>query len=196
MSRKPSKWTRTLIVRAIRRHRAEGHDLSYSRMLRTDPRLVGAAVRCLGGWRQAVVAAGLDYDLVRAAGRARRSAAITRWTPESLLQEIRRSWRLGQDVRASAVRARLPGLHGAALKQYPSWEHVLRAAGLSSQDVNVARDLHRNWKRRWLARLQAQAAGLERATGQKRQGYRRAFGVEETVLASDWLERLRSGVGS
>jgi hypothetical protein len=191
--RGPRKWTETLIVRAIRRRRTEGSDLTYSRMLQMDPQLLSAAMRHLGGWRQAVEAAGFDYDLVRRVGKARRSQAIRRWTPQSISREIRRLWELGEDVRVSAVQARLPGLRGAARKQYPSWAHALRAAGVPSQYADAAAEARRGWKGRWLRRLRAQAAGLEKSAGKKPRSYGRAFRLGETASGSDWLDRLSSG---
>ncbi len=193
MSRRPRKWTEKLVVRALRRHQTEGRDLTYSRMLRIDPPLVAAAVRCLGGWRQAMEAAGLDYESVRHVGKAHRSRAITRWTAQSISREIRRLWELGEDIRASAVKARLPGLYGAARKQYPSWERVLREAGVPSSSADATAEAHRGWKRRWLERLQAQAVGLEKGAEKRQHSYRDAFRLGEIVPASDWLDGLSLG---
>ena len=196
MGHKAAKWTRDMIVHAIRRHRALGADLTFSRMRGADSRLVGAAVRHFGGWRQAVEAAGFDYVLVRRVGKSFRFRAITKWTPESIRREVRRLWELGRDTRASAVSARLPGLYAAARTHYRSWNAALEAAGVSHEAADKATSAWRGWKRRWLRRLQAEAAGV--VTGERRQGpnYRLAFHLPKTTPTRDWLGRPPSETGS
>ncbi len=195
MGYKPSKWTKGMIIDGIRRHHVSGADLTFSRMRGADSRLVGAAIRHFGGWRQAVEAAGLDYNLVRRVGLRFRSKSITKWTPESIRREVRRLWELGRDVRASAVSARLPGLYAAARTHYRSWNAVLEAAGVSHEAANKATSAWRGWKRRWLRRLQAEAAGVVRGERRRGPNYRRAFRLPKTTPTRDWLGRPASDTG-
>jgi hypothetical protein len=52
------KWTRDRVVEAIRERHQPG--TSVSEIWRDDGALCGAAVRCFGSWRAALIAAGLQ----------------------------------------------------------------------------------------------------------------------------------------
>ena len=195
MARRPSKWSKHMIIESIRRHRASGHTLIPSRMLEIDSLLVGAAIRHFGSWRQAVEEAGADYGLVLRRARQLRSRNLTKWTPRSILWELRRLWELGEDVRVSTMRLRLPGLSRAAVKHYRSWASVLAAAGIPPQSAHADSCHRRGWKTKWLRRLSAQAAGRSDSDEGSRRDYRRAFAAADTVSWTDWLDRLRSRHG-
>jgi len=192
MGFKPAKWGKEKVLETIRRYHASGTDLTLSRMSRLDLPLVQAGVRNFGGWRQAVQAAGIDYATVRRMGREHRLRAITKWNRESILQQIRRLWELGEDLRVSAVRMRLPGLYTAARKQYANWNEVLKAADIPFPSASRLAEARRNWKRKWLERLQAQACGLVAGRPEGNRDYRRAFRLRETRETSGWPIRLMS----
>src|SRR5512146_2468560 len=121
-------WTTATIIEEIRRHHTEDSDLTLLTMRQKSPRLVASAVAHFGGWRQAVEAAGFDYTEIRQLGIERRAQGVTKWTQESVVREIQRQWQLGEDIRASAMKLRLPGLYSAAKKLFGNWPAVLEAA--------------------------------------------------------------------
>jgi len=191
---KASKWTKDMIIEGIRHHFAAAGDLTMRRTYRLKPRLVGAAVRHFGAWRLAVEAAGFDYNEVRRMGREHRRRAVTKWTHASILREVQHLWRVGEDIRAAAVSARLPGLHGAARKHFGSWAAVLKAAGIPSQAVEAAMLARRGWKSRWLEHLKAQACSLEMSRLRDKRDYRRAFALPDNNPPSEWLNQLIMGI--
>ena len=184
-------WTPEVIVEEIRRYQAEG-DLTMGAMRREDPRLVASAVGHFGSWRAAVEAAGIKYEEIRRQGIERRAQGVTKWRQESVLREVQRQWRLGEDVRASAVKLRLPGLYSAAKKLFGTWPAVLEAAGVSAQSAREARRMRRGWKGIWLERLRRQAEGREDPGRSRGAEYQRAFEMPDEIADENWLGRLES----
>lgn len=86
------KWTAERVVDRIRELNRARADLSDLTVEAFDGALYGAASTHYGGWRQAVVAAGLDYDQVR---RIRED-----WTREALMSELRRMHDCGVQLSA------------------------------------------------------------------------------------------------
>jgi hypothetical protein len=185
-----SKWSKETVVEAIRGHRASGCDLTFTSTRQIDSPLIQAAVRHFGGWRQAVEAAGFDYEKVLRAGKKRRSRLISKWTKHSILREVRRLWGLGEDIRLSAVKARYPGLAGPAAREFGSWAAVLAAAGVCLDAAEASALAHRRWKRNWLRDLQFQASAGDGGDNTASRDYRRAFVIDDTIGEAEWLEGL------
>lgn len=131
-------WTQDRILERIIALQQEGKGLSPSRSdIRT---LVVAAVRYFGSWRQAVEAAGLDYDQVLAKSQAGRSRKLARWTREEIITRIRQLHLRQEDLASAQVRKTYPSLHAYARKPefFGSWEAALQAAGLNPDEVESA----------------------------------------------------------
>jgi hypothetical protein len=182
-----------VIVEGIRQMHAAGGDLTSSRSSRQNLRLVAGARAYFGSWPRAVEAAGFDYTRVREAGKEHRRQAITKWTPESTMRELRRLWELGEDVRASTILARSPGMYGPIRKQYHSWQTALRAAGIDPRLAATAARTRRGWKHRWLQQLKVQASGRDQACEVLAPDQRRGFALSDATLPSEWLANLVAG---
>jgi hypothetical protein len=82
------RWSRTIIIKAIRARCSAGKPLHCTGVIRDAPRLYDAARHYFQGWSQALRAAGIDPICTR---RKRRP-----WTPEDVTRELRRRARAGQ----------------------------------------------------------------------------------------------------
>lgn len=128
--RKLPKWTRELIVEAIKGARRWGVDLSWTSVVRhpTYAALAYAAIRRsgFGSWDAALQAAGT------APGEVRRYEA---WDCEKVLAGIRERARGGLALNAKTMQAEDSRLFNAALKRYAGWDVALRAAGVDPAAV-------------------------------------------------------------
>ena len=190
MANKARNWSKQKIVDAIQSHHAAGADLTLSRMSRLDSALVAAAVNYFEGWRQAVQAAGIDYTFIRQLAKGHRSRAIVKWTQAAILQEIRRLWELGEDIRPLSVMVRLPGLCTAARKHYGSWAKTLEAANIDPRHARLEGLARQDWVRKWVRVLAAEAAGLEQTSRARPRDYRSALSLADAIDTANWLDQL------
>ena len=157
-------WSQEKIREEIARLHASGFDITQSRMESIDSKLTSAAIRYFGSWRAAVEAAGIDYERVAALGKQRRSEKITKWTKESILEEIRRLNEAGEDLTSTVVRRKYLSLYATARRKdhFGSWANALEAAGIDyaslKQTARQRRRAETDWKEQLLADLQSEAA--------------------------------------
>ncbi|MBW3622638.1 MAG: hypothetical protein KY468_04430, partial [Armatimonadetes bacterium] len=122
-----------------------------------DSRLTSAAIRYFGSWRAAVEAAGIDYESVALVGRRRRSEKITKWTQESILEEICRLYRAGEDLTSTNVRRKHLSLYATARRKdhFGSWANALAEAGIDyatlKQQAKARRREEEDWKEQLLS---------------------------------------------
>lgn len=123
MGKKRQRWTRERIVEEIRKLHAKGVPLNMASVRRVFSALVATACsrKYFGSWRAAVEAAGINYDEV---------VQIKRWTPDAVLQEIRRLHRQGVDLRPSAVARIRQTLVLTARRYFGGWREALKKAGV------------------------------------------------------------------
>lgn len=81
--------------------------------------------RYFSSWANAVKAAGIDYDSILEAGKARRREKLTKWSKAEVLEAIQ-----GADSQnlLTTYRDRL-ALYSAARREFGSWKRALEAAG-------------------------------------------------------------------
>lgn len=127
-------WSEERIIEQIRKHHAEGRDLSW-RFVSTelDPALAAAAIRPsgFGTWQQALTAAGLDYEEIR------RHRA---WDAGAVLEELRRRHARGESLRVSDAAAECPALVAAARRHFDGWYEAIEAAGLDDLEARLGLD--------------------------------------------------------
>ena len=115
-------WTRTRLLREIRRRRGTRGALAYSRV---PDALSLAARRMYGSWDEALRRAGVDPALHR----------MTRaWDRKRLVAEIRRHAATGERITSSWVKEVDPELHRAAIRLVGNWTEATRAAGLDPRE--------------------------------------------------------------
>lgn len=181
-------WSPDLITAEIRRLHGSGSDITQSWVESIDSRLTSAAIRYFGSWRAAVEAAGINYTPVAEVGRKRRSEKMTKWSRESILEEIRRLHEQGEDLASSVVRRKHLALYATARRKehFGSWSEAVTAAGIDydavKQESQARRKRMGDWKRRLLLEWE-QPAAAEPVTA----------GAAEPELASaapDWARDL------
>ncbi|HEY3282700.1 MAG TPA: hypothetical protein VGN26_10535, partial [Armatimonadota bacterium] len=150
-------WSAERILEEIRRLHASGSEITQSKVETIDSRLTSAAVRYFGSWRAAVVSAGIDYRGVAETGRKRRSEKMTKWSKDSILQQIRDLNLRGEDLSSSVVRRKHLALYATARRpeHFGSWSQAVTAAGIDYGRVRQGSQERRreagDWKRRLLA---------------------------------------------
>jgi phosphoribulokinase len=124
-----TRWTKESIAEDIRQLAEQGVDLSYSNVVIQHLPLMRAAMRYYGSWRDAVKAAGIDYDKVR---------KYRSWNRQRIIERIRELYEQGEDLSWRNVSTNLdPQLAAAATKpkHFGSWRKAIEAAGIDYQEV-------------------------------------------------------------
>jgi hypothetical protein len=121
------KWSKQRIMDTIKDLHKQGVDISASNISKNHIPLFTASCsrRYYGSWGNAVRAAGIDYDKILEAGKERRRNKLTKWTKNTVLEEIKRAQ---SKQLLTTYRERL-ALYSAARREYGSWKQALEAAG-------------------------------------------------------------------
>lgn len=130
-----TRWTAEKVLDGIREVKVAGSDLSPGDVRARNRPLYAAARKRFGSWEEAVKAAGLRVEPPQKRSskreeeppRAKRS--YTRWTPESIVEEIRRLSDEGADLSKKGARTDHNSLFNAAWRYYGSWEAAMERAG-------------------------------------------------------------------
>src|SRR5205814_5648343 len=132
-------WDEKRILHELRRLHKAGENLAYSRLGKKNQSLLSAAAYHFGSYRQAIIAAGIDYrDVLRR----------PRWTKQNIIALITQARRRGEDLQWSAVTRRGDELKLAAFaslqnRLFGSWDRALTAAGLDADEIAA----YRKWNR-------------------------------------------------
>jgi len=116
-------WTRATIVQVIQRRAAAGLSVASGKMRPHSARM--AALRIFGSWDAALRAAGAR-DLV---------PQRRRWSPEAVVERIRRYHQEGRPLNFGAVRRENGPLVVAARQHFGQWDLALHAAGLDPSRI-------------------------------------------------------------
>lgn len=123
----PGTWTPQRVIADIRRDWEAGQDLSAHASQIRHPSLVARARDFFGSWGEALEAAGLPKD---------GSMRIRRWDPERIRERLVEIHSSGGDLSYLTAEAWDPGLTGAAVRLYGSYDEALKAAGISPEVVH------------------------------------------------------------
>jgi hypothetical protein len=121
------KWSKEKIVETIKDLQRQSIDISASNISRNYIPLFTAACsrRYFSSWANAVKAAGINYDQILEAGKARRRKKLTKWSKEEVLEQVR----LAESKNLlTTYRDRL-ALYSAARREFGSWKQALEVAG-------------------------------------------------------------------
>jgi hypothetical protein len=118
--------TKAGVVQAIQRLHRTGKPLNYSAVRNSNGRLLANAKRRFGTWKQAVAAAGLDYDKI---------SLIHRWSKKEILNQLRELHQRKQFPDIRSLAKKFPKLYDACLRHYGSGLAALEAAGINYQKM-------------------------------------------------------------
>lgn len=124
-------WSKERVIEEIRQLYEKGEDLRPSAIARLCQTLPMAAKKFFGGWREAVIAAGIDYDsyIVK-----RRTGQLEQ-VKQQIIDEIKRLYQEGRiDELSGAWRYHL-SLFRKARHRFGSWRKAIEAAGLNYQEI-------------------------------------------------------------
>lgn len=157
MKMKRKRWSKALVIAALKERKAAGKALNYQAVVFDDERLAVAARRRFGSWDAALAAAGLDPADIR---------KCRAWTPDTVVAAIRTRHQQGQALNFYAVWQDDTGLIHAGKRCFGSWDGSLAAAGYDPAVIRHPgreRVPYRSWSRATIvARIQADAvAGLD-----------------------------------
>ena len=116
-------WTEDKIVAEIKRLNAQGEDLWYRAMERSHKDLIRASERYFKGWKNAIIAAGLDYDLIK-----KRSHQV--WTEDKILEKLFELKSQGVNLKPSIVQQHDKKLYHAAIRHYGKFNNVISSLNL------------------------------------------------------------------
>lgn len=187
------RWDSGQILRTIRRYHREGRDLSYASMTRIHLGLISASSHYFGSYRDAVKAAGINYD------RFRRKP---RWSKDRVIRVIRKAAALKLNLNWSSISVRHDEFGWAAKaavrsRLFGKWNDALLAAGIDPQRVALYRHRSRQSILRELRfrqrqklplnskSMQVQMPGLYSAAAREFGSYRealRAIGVDPAMV--------------
>jgi hypothetical protein len=121
------KWSKEKIVETIKELNKQNVDISASNISKNHIPLFTASCsrRYFSSWSNAVKAAGIDYNQILEAGKARRRTKLTKWSKEDVLEAIQEA---GSKDLLTTYRNRL-ALYSAARREFGSWKQALEAAG-------------------------------------------------------------------
>lgn len=124
-------WSKERVIEEIRQLYEKGEDLRPSAIARLCQTLPMAAKKFFGRWREAVIAAGIDYDsyIVK-----RRTGQLEQ-VKQQIIDEIKRLYQEGRiDELSGAWRYHL-SLFRKARHRFGSWRKAIEAAGLNYQEI-------------------------------------------------------------
>jgi hypothetical protein len=131
-------WTKEKVLEEISALRDSGTVPSGKQIAKLRPALFGAAQRLLGGWRNALIAAGIDPAPIAAANRRAAYGRRTRWTQSTIIEALQLRHAAGKGLDVTALRTdRLGSLLTAAKRIFGSYEKAVGSAGLDYSDVRL-----------------------------------------------------------
>ncbi|HWE94292.1 MAG TPA: hypothetical protein VG269_10035 [Tepidisphaeraceae bacterium] len=122
------KWTRERIVKDLQRLHARGEPMTTKAILGSHSRLYDGIRRQFGKPSAALMAAGIKPQAApRPPGK---------WTPEKVLDKLRRHHAKGDDLSSAHINLAAPGLYGAMNRKFGSYRNALMAAGIDPESVS------------------------------------------------------------
>ncbi|MCC6446178.1 MAG: hypothetical protein IT210_22340 [Armatimonadetes bacterium] len=143
------KWSKERILEEIQYLNGLGKDLSHSRVQTTNPKLTSAAIRYFGSWKNAVEAAGVDYDTIREHSEEQRAQKVSKWSQERIVEEILSLRQTGEDLRASVIEKKYPALFSSASRYFGGWQEAIASARIDYVEVKESAKEIKQRNRLW-----------------------------------------------
>lgn len=124
-------WDKDKILTMIEYLKGGRKDLSYNSVARENQDLISAANYHFGSWREAVVAAGIDYE-----NEVRKKP---KWSTDKVIRTIQEAHEAGVDLSWSSIvnNGDYSGMAYAAIRPrcFGSWDNALHASGIDPKSV-------------------------------------------------------------
>lgn len=125
------RWSKERVLEEIRQLYEKGEDLRPSAVARLCQTLLMSARKFFGGWREAVIAAGIDYDSYI---NQKRTSRIEQ-DKQQIIEEIRRLYEEGRIEELSGAWRYHLTLFRKARHRFGSWRKAIEAAGLDYHEI-------------------------------------------------------------
>jgi hypothetical protein len=149
-------WTREKLIETIQELAEQGVDLSPTAIQKTHSALFSSARSRshFGNWRDAVEAAGLEYDDIKRIKQ--------KWSREEILEQIRHYHAQGHDLLNPSFKIKHRNLYLAACahRYFGSWRRAIHAAGLDHETMRESRVWTKERIRRTIQDLAAEGRSL------------------------------------
>jgi len=96
------------------------------------PDVYAAAEREFGSWKDAIEAAGLDYNTIR---------KYKSWTRQAVIEAIKEAHAKGEPINSQAVQNGNKPLYMAAVKRFRGWGSAVKIAGIDYGSVRLRRSM-------------------------------------------------------
>ena len=113
-------------------HRKDKEALNSYYYATTYPDVYAAAEREFGSWREAIEAAGLDYNTIR---------KYKSWTRQLVIEEIKAANDKGEPINSQAAQQNMKPLYMAAIKRFRSWGQAVKLAGIDYSSIRLRRSM-------------------------------------------------------
>jgi hypothetical protein len=131
-----ARWSKEKVINGILELNEKGESLNLKYVETNYSSLPSAAFRCFGGWKNAIKAAGLDYDKILEEGERKRIEKSKKWSKTKIIEKIQELYKKGDDLSHEKIKSNNSALVSAARRYFGSWENALQSAG---RDYNKIR---------------------------------------------------------
>jgi len=143
--------------------------------------LYSAGCRIFGSWKNAITAAGLDYDGIR---------KYRKWEKRDVVTEIRRRVEKHEPVSCQFVQLNCRALYMAAIHKFGAWNTAVVAAGVDYNTIRQRRRLTAEEIREEIINLFESGENLAYPNMRKNFSYLLAYGIRKLGNGS-WAEARR-----
>jgi len=128
-------WTPPWVIRTIRQAKRAGEDLSWRVVSRRRDAMGHCAIaavrpRLFGSWDKALEASGVDSEKVR---------RYQGWAKDRCLSVLRKRSKDGEPVNSASIQHDIPGLYGAIIRHFGTFDAALVEAGVDPTLVRQRR---------------------------------------------------------
>lgn len=120
-------YTRECVIQKIRAYGEKGSKPTATSVISHDRRLYDAARRHFGGWRRALMAAGIIVVAPSSSGRRQT------WSRQRVIEHILLRQQAGKPLTFRRVQKDQGALLWAAIRHFGSWNDALAAAGVTAE---------------------------------------------------------------
>ena len=147
--------------------------------------LYAAGCRLFGSWKEAVSAAGLNYDEIR---------KYKVWSQEKITQDIRKRFEDKEPITCQYVQVYCRDLYMAAVHKFGSWQKAVSAAGVDYDTIRMRRRLTTEEIREEIISLFESGENLAYSYMRKNYSYLLTYGIRK-LGGGSWAEaRKKCGI--